>query len=115
MGTNYYIREKSCPTCNHAPEGYHIGKASLGWKFCFNGVHYKTFEEWKQKLEENKDRIFNEYGEKEDLEEFLRIIESKKDGITLGEYYRLHHVVQYEGDTLEWNDGTYAFSGREFS
>ena len=37
MGTNYYVAKNLCECCNRYDEEYHIGKASYGWAFSFQG------------------------------------------------------------------------------
>ena len=88
MGTNYYA-VSSKPTVCHP---IHIGKSSMGWKFCFNRVDVwdnyisdeplNTFPQWKTFLEEQAAAgniiIMNEYDEVVSLDEFLALVESKQ-------------------------------------
>lgn len=88
MGTNYYA-VSSKPTVCHP---IHIGKSSLGWKFCFHRVDkwenyindepLNTFPQWKKFLEEQTANgnivIMNEYDEIVELDYLLELIESKQ-------------------------------------
>ena len=88
MGTNYYAVKKE-PT---VLSPIHIGKSSMGWKFCFHKVcsfeNYineeplNTFPQWKKFLEEQTANgnivIMNEYDELVELNYLLELIESKQ-------------------------------------
>ena len=88
MGTNYYAVKKE-PT---VLSPIHIGKSSMGWKFCFHKVcsfeNYineeplNTFPQWKKFLEEQTANgnivIMNEYDEIVELNYLLELIESKQ-------------------------------------
>jgi len=52
----------------------HLGKRSLGWKFCWNfhnGKYYNTKEELLNFI--RKGRVVDEYGEQIDVEEFIEM------------------------------------------
>ena len=57
MGTNYYYvtSKDDCPTCGHKIKlnKIHIGKASHGWRFLFQGDTYRTGKEWMTFLKKN--------------------------------------------------------------
>ena len=88
MGTNYYA-VKNKPTI-FSP--IHIGKSSMGWKFCFHRVcsfeNYisdeplNTFPQWKKFLEEQTASgnivIMDECDEIVSLDEFLNMVEEKQ-------------------------------------
>jgi len=79
MGTNFYAKPKGkyCKNCDF--EGQHLGKSSVGWKFHLhaNGFEfYKNWEEMKVWLEGKQ--IFDEYGEKFALKEFIKRVEDKQ-------------------------------------
>ena len=88
MGTNYYAVKKE-PT---VLSPIHIGKSSMGWKFCFHKVcsfeNYineeplNTFPQWKKFLEERTANgnivIMNEYDEVVSLDDFLKMVEIKQ-------------------------------------
>jgi ABC-type uncharacterized transport system YnjBCD substrate-binding protein len=99
MGTNYYVRLDNCPTCKRYHE-QHIGKNSWGWQFIFNATEINNYDDWVKFLTENKDHIYDEYGAKHDLDEFLRMIESRADG---------------RQDCCDYVDGKYRFHKGEFS
>lgn len=89
MGTNYYA-VKNKPT---VLSPIHIGKSSMGWKFCFHKVYnsdnyineepLNTFPQWKKFLEEQTANgnvvIVNEYDEVVSVDEFLELVEKKQN------------------------------------
>ena len=88
MGTNYYA-VKNKPTV-FSP--IHIGKSSMGWKFCFHKVcsfekhiteePLNTFPQWKNFLEEQTANgnivIMDEYDRVISLDDFLKMVEIKQ-------------------------------------
>ena len=88
MGTNYYA-VKNKPT---VLSPIHIGKSSIGLKFCFHKVcsfenhineePLNTFPQWKKFLDEQTANgnivIMNEYDEVVSLDEFLALVERKQ-------------------------------------
>lgn len=123
MGTNYYHRTNICSHCDRYDE-YHIGKSSMGWTFSFHGeketiVEFNplgkvvaSFSDWKERLKKGK--IFNEYGEEILLEEFLKLVESKRDSEhNHTEYCRIHHPDHAKQCWLD--DEGNSFSEGEFS
>ncbi len=100
MGTNYYHRTNICSCCGRYDEN-HIGKSSGGWTFGFHGEKewdldlnplgvVASLSDWKLRLEKGK--IFDEYGVEISLEDFLKLVESKKDAkLNHTEYCREHH------------------------
>ena len=88
MGTNYYAVKKE-PT---VLSPIHIGKSSMGWKFCFHKVcsfeNYineeplNTFPQWKKFLEEQTSNgnimIMDEYDRVVPLDDFLKMVEIKQ-------------------------------------
>ena len=88
MGTNYYAVKKE-PT---VLSPIHIGKSSMGWKFCFHKVcsfeNYinedplNTFPQWKKFLEEQTASgnivIMDEYDRVVSLDDFLKMVEIKQ-------------------------------------
>ena len=88
MGTNYYVVSSKPTVCYTI----HIGKSSLGWKFCFHRVDkwenyineepLNTFPQWKKFLEDQTTNgniiIMNEYDEVVSLDEFLKMVEIKQ-------------------------------------
>lgn len=88
MGTNYYA-VKNKPTI-FSP--IHIGKSSMGWKFCFHRVcsfeNYisdeplNTFPQWKKFLEEQTSNgnivIMDECDRVISLDDFLKMVEIKQ-------------------------------------
>ena len=112
MGTNYYAVKKE-PT---VLSSIHIGKSSMGWKFCFHKVcsfeNYineeplNTFPQWKKFLEEQTANgnivIMNEYDEIVELNYLLELIESKQS--------------EDNPDNFTWSDNIdgYRFTDGEF-
>lgn len=79
MGTNYYTKEKTCPTCGHTPEGIHLGKSSGGWQFTFQyngGRLYKNVDEMTVWLRDKE--IKDEYGETISQEDFWKMVQEKQ-------------------------------------
>lgn len=64
MGTNYYA---SSPNLGEGiGRYYHVGKSSLGWKFCFRGhpdLGITSFDDWMVVLGDGNCVIRDEYGE----------------------------------------------------
>ena len=88
MGTNYYaVKNKPTVSCP-----IHIGKSSIGWKFCFHRVDVwdnyisdeplNTFPQWKKFLDEQTANgnivIMNEYDKVVSLDDFLKMVEIKQ-------------------------------------
>lgn len=80
MGTNYHAKINICPCCKRPEEEVHLGKSSLGWSFALQyngGRFYGDFKEMKEWL---KDKVIeNEYGEKVSVEDFVKMVEDKKN------------------------------------
>lgn len=83
MGTNYYLIEDICPHCKKG-DSIHIGKSSVGWRFCLRvqeDTLWSNFTEFKEILKQQEGiRIEDEYGEVHTPEHLLELIESKVDG-----------------------------------
>jgi len=86
MGTNYYTVPKK-PTLY--PHNLHIGKASFGWKFLFQGyqdyeidynnhVNINSVEDWKKYIKDNDLLIFDEYDGQLGFDDFFGIVEEKQ-------------------------------------
>lgn len=91
MGTNYYIQREN-------GEEIHIGKASFGWQFIFqtNPEYYESTRVGVNRfLKLNKNNLYDEYGERVRIEDFWDMVEKKKDGLTLKEYYDYPDCLQY--------------------
>lgn len=116
MGTNFYlVRDTDAPTCTSCgenPTAIHIGKSSAGWVFLWRGYlpgesgatnegHYGDVlpyltgpGEWFAFLVKRCSAgwwIKNEYGERQDLEEFQVRVESMR-----GAGRRVDEVVHAE-------------------
>lgn len=123
MGTNYYHRTKICDHCDRYDK-HHIGKSSWGWTFSFHGERdvdptfnvlgeiVASFEDWKIRLKKGK--IFDEYGEKISLTDFIEMVEEKitqsKNHTT---YCRENHLDHAEKCWLD-KEG-HSFAEGEFS
>lgn len=89
MGENFYHSARACPTCGHRPEGKHIGKSSHGWSFLFQGYwDITSYQDWKKEFENPKKQIVNESGDALTIQEFDKIVQSKKDGLNHARIYR---------------------------
>lgn len=87
MGTNYYIRLDN----NNRDSDVHIGKSSGGWQFIFqtNPTYYHADKNSVNRfLKLHKDSLFDEYGANISIDDFWKLVEEKRDGTTLREYYR---------------------------
>lgn len=94
MGTNYYMVV--------GDEKVHIGKASVGHAFLFNGQLYDTVDKWKLALK-MYGIIEDEYGKEIPTSEFLRIIERNRDIDSaerqmLPGFYRTNGYYFYDGE-----------------
>lgn len=79
MGTNYYARINTCPTCHRPEEEIHLGKSSMGWQFLFaynGGDYYKDVDELKEWLKGKT--IFDEYDRAVSHDDFWSLIEAKQ-------------------------------------
>jgi hypothetical protein len=93
MGTNYYAHVNICYECGKAERVLHIGKSSGGWTFSFRGyrphldintwetddLNVTSFDDYKELLSQNNTKIIDEYGTVILYDEFIAIVESKKD------------------------------------
>jgi hypothetical protein len=79
MGTNYYVEQNRCKTCNRKEEAIHLGKSSFGWRFAFqynDGKYYKDIKEMKEWLKDKE--IVDEYGQRISYKEFWKMISIKQ-------------------------------------
>ena len=79
MGNNYFIHEERCPHCGHYPTLEHIGKASHGWKFQFNGSVCKTKADWEARL--LNCAIIDEDNRFISHQAFFDMVDRKQDGL----------------------------------
>jgi len=89
MGTNYYLKiyhGDICSKCGRSDEleEIHIGKSSSGWKFVIDTNHgaFNSFQEMRNILEKNPNKIFDEYGQNISLFELYSKIYNKRNGIS---------------------------------
>lgn len=79
MGTNYYVgRPGRCASCG-GDQPLHIGKASIGWAFCFRAhgdLGLASLKEWRAYLQDKE--IHDEYGTRVSLDDLLRLVDAKK-------------------------------------
>lgn len=114
MGTNYYIKTKTCKTCGHKPESIHLGKSSAGWQFSFQyngGKYYKDVNEMRIWLADKK--ITDEYEDEVSYQEFWKMVEDKQkeENQNHAEYCHKHYP---ETKTREYIIDGYSFSDVEF-
>lgn len=124
MGTNYYVAKNKCECCNRYDEEYHIGKASYGWAFTFQGYPWNKLTSWKQWKEFLKNQtIVDEYGEQVSYEWFVNLIETyKSPGYTRDDgHVNLSHNEEIKkgnwyNPERDWQDEDgYSFTTSEFS
>lgn len=101
MGTNYYWRGNACDCCGRY-DVIHVGKSSAGWVFGWHGVRLvpqpqpswsceqddpivatwgKSLDSaaaWTELLRSGTGELWDEYGERQDVEEFLEFVASKR-------------------------------------
>lgn len=123
MGTNYYVR-KNIPIeeikelknlitpeniYNDVIKSYldkykeiHIGKSSCGWQFLFNhnnGDYYektkKSINDFLKKTLDDGGSFVDEYGDSITIEEFWKMVEEKKEGLTAEKAYQ-EELKKYE-------------------
>jgi len=126
VGTNYYVAKNLCECCNRYDEEYHIGKASYGWAFSFQGYRAERLVSWRAWKEFLKDKIIiDEYGERTNYDWFVNYIEENKSPGYVREdgHKNLQHNEQGRIDKRPWfnpeydwdDEDGYAFCAREFS
>ena len=126
MGTNYYVAKNLCECCNRYDEEYHIGKASYGWTFSFQGYRAERLVSWRAWKEFLKEKIIvDEYGERTNYDWFVNYIEGNKSPGYVREdgHKNLQHNEQGRIDKRPWfnpendwdDEDGYAFCAREFS
>lgn len=80
MGTNFYIHNDTCKHCGRGDEGIHLGKSSAGWSFALQANGFQWYKNWEQmkKWLQGK-QIKDEYGDPMSTEEFIEMVEKRKD------------------------------------
>ena len=118
MGTNYYHEKEAavcCTRCGNPCEDceretrIHIGKSSGGWTFGFHATDtIRSYPEWLAALEAGG-RIVDEYGRVHTLEDFQKLVESKRSAPN-------NHADSYaRSDGRDFVDaGGHSFSTGEF-
>jgi hypothetical protein len=73
-------------------EKIHIGKSSFGWKFIFDYNHFKYYDLNRKSINDflcrNDVKLYDEYGEQVSIDDFWRLVDSKKDGYDNISYYK---------------------------
>lgn len=126
MSTNYYVTTKPCECCKRYDEHYHIGKSSMGWAFSFQGYPDEQLNSWKAWKEFLKNEIImNEYGEQQEYEAFVEMIETYKAPGYMNEdgHVNLQQNTVAKKDKYPWfnpsndwdDEDGYAFSSGDFS
>jgi len=80
MGTNYYLRQNTCPHCGRGDEQIHIGKSSAGW--CFSLQVFEPYEDWTldrwiERFNEPGAKIYSEYEELTTVEDMIGTITNR--------------------------------------
>lgn len=102
----------------------HLGKRSMGWKFCWN-FHDEKWYSTKEELLEfiRSGRVVDEYGEEQEVEEFIKMALEwgQPDGLVVNEEYELEESkkgrIIFYGEKY-WDrivDGLRVSSSTEFS
>ena len=113
MGTNYYAVKNKPTVSSHI----HIGKSSIGCKFCFHKVcsfenhineePLNTFPQWKKFLEEQTVNgnivIMNEYDEVVSLGEFLKMVEEKQSVNKPDDFTYSDNIDGYRFESCEFS------------
>lgn len=118
MGTNYYTVSNHCHHCKQYKREEHIGKASYGWAFSFQGYSWLNLYTWKHWKEYLKDKtIMDEYGDVISYEDFIEIVEvHKRPSDKLKQHNVEGKKSMYFDPAYDWDDADgYAFTSREFS
>lgn len=88
----------------------HLGKRSMGWKFCWNFHKNKYYQNKESLLEFIRDgRVVDEYGEEQNVEEFISMALGwgEPDGSVVNEEYRRKQRTNGMGsffDKAEYDD-----------
>ena len=73
-------------------EKIHIGKSSFGWKFIFDYNHFKYYDLNRKSINDflcrNDVKLYDEYGEQVSIDDFWRLVDSKKDGYDNISFYK---------------------------
>lgn len=100
----------------------HLGKRSMGWKFCWNFHNNKFYSNKKELLEFVREgRVVDEYGSEEPAEEFIKMALEwgQPDGLVVDdEYYRKNERSSLFNDPKYYDkeiDGLRVSSSTEFS
>lgn len=115
MGTNYYwypILSCTVCCCKHnldKENKIHIGKSSMGWKFCFEAhtdLNLNSAEDYLKYFDEHEGVIHDEYGNHHNVDDFWVFISKKQD-----DPKNRDHI---DGSVYKDKDG-YNFDRRPFS
>lgn len=83
----------------------HVGKRSLGWKFCWNFHKNKYYSDKETLLAFIRSgRIVDEYGDEQDVEDFITMALEwgQPDGLVVNEEYRKNERMKGHGSY--WSD-----------
>jgi hypothetical protein len=82
----------------------HLGKRSMGWKFCWN-FHKEKYYSNKEELLDfiRSGRVVNEYGEEQDVEEFITMALEwgEPDGMVVDQNYRKEQRLKGMGSFFD--------------
>lgn len=95
----------------------HLGKRSMGWKFCWNFHDNKYYSNKDELLKFIRSgRVVDEYGELQDTEEFIEMALNwgKTDGLSVDEQYVINHGFSFS-HMDKVIDGLRVSSATEFS
>ena len=101
-------------------EKIHIGKSSFGWKFIFDYNHFKYYDLNRKSINDflcrNDVKLYDEYGEQVSIDDFWKLVDSKKDGYDNISYYKDSDTLPFllfeeliPEDLKEYNVEAYEF------
>ena len=101
-------------------EKIHIGKSSFGWKFIFDYNHFKYYDLNRKSINDflcrNDVKLYDEYGEQVSIDDFWRLVDSKKDGYDNISFYKDSDTLPFllfeeliPDDLKEYNVEAYEF------
>lgn len=119
MGTNFDVRFNICETCGNYEE-LHLGKASYGWEFSFQGhdgvIKIKSVKTWKEFIDKRNGKIFDEYNRENTWEDIMARADIAKDR---KKHTTAKSIGFYQGDEdierYYYDSEGYCFTNMDFS
>lgn len=100
MGTNYYAHINACYACGHAEEVFHLGKSSVGWRFCAHAIDalYHSWDAFCDFIQRDDVKLVDEYGEVINANDLMNKIIAKCDGRAHGDCVTSGPIDLVEGE-----------------